>query len=160
ARQSFDFWIDSSLPRGSVCYRVAALDAQLHEGAMSAPACLSVLPPPPLEPQVTTLELVTVAGGSLGNGAWRFDQAGGQSVSDVSLHGHYGTLGDSPTIDSCDPQWSAGVNGAALAFDGVDDRVTVADAADLELSSTFTVEAWVRRASFGTPQCILGKGDN
>jgi len=160
-RQSmFDFWIDAALPSGTLCYRVSALDAQLHAGAMSAPACLSLLPAPPLEPQVTTLELVTVPGGSLGNGAWRFDEGGGQVVNDVSLHGHYGTLGDSPIVDPRDPQWSTGVNGAALTFDGVDDRVTVASAADLEFSSTFTVEAWVRRASFGAPQCVLSKGDN
>ncbi len=41
--------------------------------------------------------------------------------------------------------WSAsGRFGSALSFDGVNDWVTVADAASLDLTSGMTVEAWVR----------------
>ena len=37
-------------------------------------------------------------------------------------------------------------NGGALSFDGVNDWVTVADAAALDLTNAMTLEAWVARA--------------
>ena len=44
--------------------------------------------------------------------------------------------------------WSAaGQNGGALSFDGVNDWVTVADTAALDLTTAMTLEAWVRPTS-------------
>ena len=39
------------------------------------------------------------------------------------------------------------MNGGALSFDGINDLVTVADAASLDLTTALTVEAWVHPAS-------------
>jgi concanavalin A-like lectin/glucanase superfamily protein/deoxyribonuclease NucA/NucB len=54
-------------------------------------------------------------------------------------------------------QWTEGKHGAALAFDGVDDRVTVADADDLDLPHGFTLAAWVRPVAAGGVRPIISK---
>ena len=45
---------------------------------------------------------------------------------------------------------AAGKYGGALSFDGVNDSVTVADAASLDLTTGMTLEAWVRPSALGT----------
>lgn len=68
--------------------------------------------------------------------AYHFDDAAGGSLADASGNGNVGTLSG--------PTWSAdGKHGGALAFDGLDDRVEIADAPSLLLSSAMTVMAWV-----------------
>ena len=44
----------------------------------------------------------------------------------------------------------AGRFGGALSFDGVDDWVSVADSASLDLTSAMTLEAWVRPSAAGS----------
>ena len=76
-------------------------------------------------------------------GAWSFDAGAGPSVADSSGRGNTGTI--SGAI------WSpAGRYGSALSFDGVNDLVTVADADSLDVTTTMTLEAWVRPAVLGT----------
>ena len=54
--------------------------------------------------------------------------------------------------------WSAsGRFGSALSFDGVNDWVTVADSASLDLSSGMTVEAWVRPSKAGGWRTVVCK---
>ena len=54
--------------------------------------------------------------------------------------------------------WSAaGRFGSALSFDGVNDWVTVADSASLDLSSGMTVEAWVRPSKAGGWRTVVVK---
>jgi hypothetical protein len=61
----------------------------------------------------------------------------------VSGHGHPGTV--------TGPTWSAsGRNGGALAFDGVNDFVSVADHNELDLTTGMTLEAWVNPTALGT----------
>ncbi|MCK4342415.1 MAG: LamG domain-containing protein [Phycisphaerae bacterium] len=69
-------------------------------------------------------------------GYWTYDEGGGGTVHDYSGYGNNGTLSGA--------NWVSGVLGTALSFDGVDDYVEVADSASLDLTSAFTIEAWVK----------------
>src|SRR5690242_17396442 len=69
-------------------------------------------------------------------GAWGFDEAGGAVVADASGTGNAGTIAGATRT-------AAGRFGGALAFDGVNDLVTVADASSLDLTTAMTLEAWV-----------------
>ena len=40
-------------------------------------------------------------------GLWKFDEGGGQLVTDLSPAGNDGFLGESPSPDSADPLWEA-----------------------------------------------------
>jgi glucose/arabinose dehydrogenase len=69
--------------------------------------------------------------------AYGFNELSGTSVTDSSGSGNAGTvLGATRTV--------AGRYGGALSFDGVNDWVTVADSASLDLTGAMTLEAWVR----------------
>lgn len=82
-------------------------------------------PPPPPPPP----------GGGL-VGAWGFGEASGTTVADSSGRANTGTLGGATRTTS-------GKFGGALSFDGVNDWVTVADSASLDLSTRGTLEAWI-----------------
>jgi hypothetical protein len=71
---------------------------------------------------------------------WKFDEGSGTTVSDSSGNGNTGTLVNGPL-------WAAGKVGNALYFDGIDDNITVADSNSLDLSSSFTLSAWVNPVS-------------
>ena len=82
---------------------------------------------------------------------WKFDEGSGTTVSDSSGNGNTGTLVNGPL-------WTAGRVGNALFFDGIDDNVTVPDSNSLDLSSSFTLSAWVNPASTFTDfRSILAK---
>lgn len=57
-------------------------------------------------------------------GHWTFDEGSGMTAADSSGNGHDGTLMNGPL-------WTTGQLNQGLSFDGVDDRVDVAHAADL-----------------------------
>src|SRR5262249_15913156 len=71
---------------------------------------------------------------------WKFDEGSGTTVSDSSGNGNTGTLVNRPL-------WTTGRVGNALFFDGIDDNITVPDSNSLDLSSSFTLSAWVNPAS-------------
>jgi hypothetical protein len=74
--------------------------------------------------------------------AYAFDERSGATAADASGRGHAGAVAGAA--------WStSGRYGGALAFDGVDDRVTVASTAALRLTGPLTIEAWVRPSSLG-----------
>jgi hypothetical protein len=75
-------------------------------------------------------------------GAWSFDEASGSSAGDASGQGNAGTVSGAQRV--------AGRYGGALAFDGIDDLVTVADSASLDLRTAMTVEAWVKPTTLGS----------
>jgi hypothetical protein len=52
-----------------------------------------------------------------------------------------------------------GLGGSGLWFDGSNDRVRVADAPDLHLAGSFTLEAWIQRTPSTATHCVLSKGD-
>src|SRR4051812_40031092 len=68
-------------------------------------------------------------------GWWRFDEMAGPLAGDA-IAGHAGSLLGGAT-------WSAGHHGAAIAFDGVDDRVDVGGTvAYATRTKPFTFSAW------------------
>jgi hypothetical protein len=87
-------------------------------------------------------------------GLWHFDENSGSTAADATTYGHDGTI--SGAI------WStAGQFGNALDFDGIDDYVEVASTADLQLTSDFSVEAWVKADTWpSVVMVILRKGEN
>lgn len=90
-------------------------------------------PPPPSDP---VLEL-------------GFDETSGTVARDASGKGNDGAVRGAT--------WTAGRYGNGLSFDGVDDWVTVADDADLDLTSPYTLEAWVLPRSRARWQTIMLK---
>ena len=75
--------------------------------------------------------------------AYGFDEGTGTTTADASGAGQTGTL-------SGGAAWTtAGKNGNALSFDGVNGMVTVADTAALDVTRT-TVMAWLRPSTLGS----------
>ncbi len=72
-------------------------------------------------------------------GAWGFDEPSGATVADASGSGNNGTISGAAR--------GTGRNGGGLTFDGVNDWVTVNDSSSLDLTTSMTVEAWVRPAN-------------
>ena len=82
--------------------------------------------------------------------AYGLNAGSGSSVVDASGRGNGGVVSGAV--------WSAsGRFGSALSFDGVNDWVTVADSASLDLSSGMTVEAWVRPSKAGGWRTVVVK---
>ena len=95
----------------------------------------------------------TASGG--GNPALRagygFNEGSGTSAGDASGNGATGAISGAA--------WTAsGRFGGALAFDGIDDRVTAGSAPVLNLT-TGTVEAWVRLDTLGRWHGVIAKGN-
>jgi hypothetical protein len=77
------------------------------------------------------------------------EASGATTANDASGLGHHGTVGEA--------QFVAGRFGNALSFDGLNDWVTVADSAALDLSSAMTLEAWVKPSAAGGWRTVLLK---
>jgi hypothetical protein len=75
-------------------------------------------------------------------GAWGFDEATGPTTADASGRGNTGTITGATRTTS-------GRIGSALTFDGVNDWVTVPDAASLDLTNRATLEAWIYPTALG-----------
>jgi Concanavalin A-like lectin/glucanases superfamily len=74
--------------------------------------------------------------------SYGFEEATGTAVQDVSSRANHGTLAGARRT-------TAGKHGRALAFDGLDDDVTIPDSASLDLTTRMTLEAWVRPTAGG-----------
>ena len=84
--------------------------------------------------------------------AYGFEDTGATTVvGDSSPHGNAGAVVGGATR-------VAGRFGSALAFDGVDDLVRIADAGPLNLASGLTVEAWVAPTATSGWRTVLFKG--
>ncbi len=117
---------DTGLAAGTYYYRVTAEDAAGNVGAASNQASATISTAPPVG-------LVA---------AYSFDQGSGATLTDHSGSGNHGTISGAA--------WTgAGRFGGALSFDGVNDWVTIADAASLDLTSGMTLEAWIRPTALG-----------
>ena len=116
---------DSGLAAGTYYYRVIAADAAGNLGPPSNEAGATVS---------ATAPTGLVA-------AYSFNEGSGTSVTDRSGTGNAGTISGAARV-------AAGKYGAALSFDGVNDWVTVPDAASLDVGRV-TVEAWVRPTALG-----------
>ena len=82
--------------------------------------------------------------------AWSFNAGSGPTAADSSPSGNNGTFSGAT--------WTAaGKFGGALSFDGVNDRVDVADSSSLDLTNRMTVEAWVRPTTTSSWRTVLMK---
>jgi hypothetical protein len=82
--------------------------------------------------------------------AYGFNEGAGSTTTDASGNANTGTLSGAT--------WHAGGRyGGALAFDGINDWVTVPDKSVLDLTSGMTVEAWVYASSVGAWRTVLLK---
>ncbi len=78
--------------------------------------------------------------------AYNFEEASNATVADASGKGNHGTIACNKAVNSsCSvaARTTSGKFGRALAFDGVDDWVTVNDSMVLDLTKGMTLEAWV-----------------
>ena len=123
---------DTSPPAGTYYYKVIAADAAGNTSAASNEAAATVASAPS--------GLV---------GAWGFSEGSGTVAADASGSGNAGTIAG--------PAWTtAGKYGSALTFDGVNDWVTVPDAASLDVTR-MTLEAWVRPTAVASWRSALLK---
>jgi PKD repeat protein len=82
--------------------------------------------------------------------AYGFDEPGDNLAFDASGNANDGVL--SGPVRTSDGQF-----GSALAFDGLDDWLTVADHATLDLSNGMTLEAWVKPSALSGWRTVLLK---
>ena len=116
---------DTSTAAGtSYSYRVRANDAVPNLGPYSN----------------TATAITPVPSGPTPVAAFSFDEGSGSTVADASGNGNNGTVANTT--------WAAaGKYGKALSFNGTSSRVTVPNAASLQLSAGMTLEAWVNPAT-------------
>ena len=104
----------------------------------------------------TTLPYIPITDPNL-VGWWKLDEGSGVNVLDSSGHGNHGTF-------TGNPQWTIGVDGDALEFDGVNDWVEVQHDATLTVDNEVTVMAWINTGRYIGPtgddwQGIMAKGN-
>jgi hypothetical protein len=78
-----------------------------------------------------------------------FKEGAGTSTVDVSGNNHVATVSGAT--------WTAGRYGPGLAFDGVNDMVTVNDSALLDLTTGMTLSAWVKPNALQTWPALIIK---
>src|SRR5207302_7234735 len=111
---------DSGLtPNTTYSYVVRAEDAARNVGPYSNVVTVTTLS--------TIPELVA---------AYSFNEGTGTAVTDNSGNGHTGTIANATWT-------SSGKFGSALSFNGTNAKVSIPDAASLELTTGMTLEAWV-----------------
>lgn len=79
---------------------------------------------------------------------WDFNEGTGLILGDKSGHGHAGKIQGA--------EWTSGIEGKALSFDGVKDRVEVPFLSDLN-ASEFTLSAWIKTDEKGHSQSIIDR---
>jgi hypothetical protein len=87
--------------------------------------------------------------------AWEFDEGTGTTTADASGRGHTGTLVSSPTWTTTGCKF-----GNCLSFSGTGKRVTVPDAADLHLTTNFTLMGWALPSNTTAYKTILIKEES
>jgi PKD repeat protein len=107
---------------------------------------------------IDDVRLAPVSGGDGGGNDgglvahWTLDDGSGQSAADATGHGNTGTITGGAA-------WTSGVRAGALAFDGADDYVSVADAPSLRLTGDCTFALWMYKTSEAADwQRLIGKG--
>jgi hypothetical protein len=83
-------------------------------------------------------------------GYWNFSEGNGVTAYDGSGNNNTGTLTNGP-------QWTTGKVGSALEFDGANDYVDIADNSTVDLSTSFTLTAWVNPDSTDGNRAIIRK---
>jgi len=91
-------------------------------------------------------------------GVWHLGETvgGSGSIKDSTSNSNNGTTYGNPTLGA------AGPIDNAINFDGVDDYISIPNSASLQLTSSLTIEAWIKLDSFGSGSevdAILRKGE-
>ena len=84
-------------------------------------------------------------------GIWRFEEGVGSTVYDYSGYGNNGTINGGAN-------YTTGILGKALSFDGVNDYVNAGNGASLNITDAITVEAWVETNLLSDYGIIATKG--
>jgi len=71
-------------------------------------------------------------------GWWKLDESSGLTAADSSVFGNDGTL-----TNMAGDEWTTGIVGGALAFDGIDDYIDCGDDDSLNIRNEITMSAWV-----------------
>ena len=128
--------------------------------ACSSPKSYSSMPPGPHQFDVRATDAAgnvdatpaerdwSVSSGGL-VAAYGFEEPSGATATDLSGRGNTGAIAGAAHV--------AGRFGNALAFDGIDDLVTVADSNSLDLTTGMTLEAWVKPSAPTGWQTVLLK---
>jgi glucuronoarabinoxylan endo-1,4-beta-xylanase len=126
----------TNVPAGSYTLTARALDNG-GLSATSAPVAITVNPGVVTEPGL--------------NAYWPFNEGSGTNAADATGKNHPASLRNGTG-------WtSAGYAGAAVSFDGVDDFLQVADAADIEVAGqSFTIALWMKTTRTA-PQMLVEK---
>jgi len=69
-------------------------------------------------------------------GWWKLDETSGLTVADSSIFGNDGILTGG--------EWTNGIIGGALKFDGTDSYVSVPSSSSLQLTSALTIAGWIK----------------
>jgi hypothetical protein len=80
---------------------------------------------------------------------WKFDEGSGTIANDSAGNNDGSLVGDT--------SWTTGQIGGALSFDGNGDYVNCGSGGSLDITSTITVSAWVKRPDYNTAGTIAGK---
>ena len=125
----------------SVSTNVTGLAAGTYTGTVTVTATGATGSPKTVAVTLTVNPVTPPGTGPVG--AWGFDETGtGTTTADASGRGNTGTISGALRT-------TAGKIGGALTFDGVNDWVTVPDAASLDLTNRATLEAWVYPTALG-----------
>ena len=73
--------------------------------------------------------------------SYALDEGSGTTATDASGHGLNGTLTNGAT-------WGTGRYGSAVALDGIDDLVNLANPSGLQLTGSMTISGWINSAAF------------
>jgi len=81
---------------------------------------------------------------------WKFDEGNGTIAYDSSGNGNNGTIYGA--------NWTTGITGSALDFDGIDDYIEILDSASLNITEEITLCTWVKLDSIAVdPPVIIEK---
>ena len=89
---------------------------------------------------------------------WKFDAVGAATARDFIGTAH-GTLQNGASLSGAPLPPMTVANAGSLALDGVNDQVAISDTAALDLATSFSVAAWVKRGSIDTYDAIYDSGE-
>ena len=78
-------------------------------------------------------------------GWWKLDETSGLTAADSSGSGNDGTL-----TDMTGSEWTNGILGGGLEFDGTEDYIVVSNSSSLQLTSALTLTAWIKGDAWGS----------
>jgi hypothetical protein len=121
----------ASAATGTTTVTVTAVGGGVTKTSAFSLTVNAATPPPPPPPATGPV------------GWWKLDENTGTLAADSSGSNNNGSLTNGPT-------WTAGRMGSALAFDGVNDSVTIPHSSALDLAGAFSMAAWVNPAASTT----------